>query len=243
MMKTYSETKLIRTSNCDLTGHWRLSSILALMQELAGTHAHFLGCGRDFLLEQGLVWVLSRTELQMDRYPAVGETVRVDTFPMPNRRWFFPRYFCFYDEAGEQIGRAGTLWLLMDLQARKMAAPEAALRFLPDNSDLTPPMDFPGNIAPVEGEEIRTLYTPVNTDIDVNRHMNNTRYGDVLCNALSLETLEKKEFSHVLIHYLKEVLPGGELQISLRQEGERLRMLGSRGEEKCFDIGAELRER
>ena len=242
-MKTYSERKLIRTSNCDLSGSWRLSNILALMQELAGTHAHFLGCGRDVLLEEGLVWVLSRTELQMDRYPIVGETVRVDTFPMPNRRWFFPRYFLFYDEAGEVIGKASTLWLLMDIHARKMAAPEAALRFLPDNSDLVAPMAFPGNIAPVEGEEICTFYTPANMDIDVNRHMNNTRYADVLCNALSLGDLEEKEFSHVLLHYLKEVLPGTELDISLKRAGDKLRMVGTQGAEKFFDVGAELRNR
>ena len=243
MQKTYSETKLIRTSNCDLTGHWRVSDILAMMQELAGTHAHFLGCGRDPLLEKNMVWVLTRTELEMDRYPVVAETVRVETFPMPNKRWLFPRYFLFYDEAGQVIGRAGTLWVLMDFVERKMAPPDAVLPFLPDNSDLTAPLPFPGNIPPVSGEAQVSAFVPANTDIDVNRHVNNTRYADMLCNALDLDTLIRQEFAHLLIHYQKEVLPGTALDLHLLREENRLRLTGVCGEERYFDIGAELRER
>ena len=243
MLKTYCETKLIRTSNCDLTGHWRLSSILSLMQELAGTHAHLLGCGRDPMLEKGIVWVLSRTELYMDRYPAVGETVRVETFPMPNRRWFFPRYFVFYDEANQIIGKAGTLWLLMDVVERKMAAPDAVVSLLPDNADLTAPLPFPGNIATVEGEASASVYVPQNTDIDVNEHVNNTRYADMLCNALDLQTLREKEFAHLLIHYQKEVRPEQALTLELTQNADRLRLTGSHGENRHFDLGAALRNR
>ena len=241
MPKTYSETKLIRTSNCDLTGHWRASSILALMQELGGTHAHFLGCGRDVMLAENLVWVLYRTELVMSRYPAVGETVRVDTFPMGNKRWFFPRYFLFYDEAGNEIGKAATLWVLMDVVERRMAAPDMLPCALPDNADLTAPMALPGNIAVIEGETQVSEYLPTNMDIDVNLHVNNTRYADILCNALPLDTLREKEFAHLLIHYQREVRPGLRLELHLQQDGDRLRLTGIHQGEKFFDLSAELR--
>lgn len=243
MLKTYSETKLIRTSNCDSTGHWRPGSILAMMQELAGTHAHLIGCGREVMLKEHIVWVLSRTELCMDRYPVVGETVRVDTFPMPNKRWFFPRYFVFYDEAGEVIGKASTLWLLMDVEERKMAAPEKAIPYLPDNSDLTAPMPFPGNMPALTAQAVVSTYQPVYTDIDVNQHMNNTKYAEVLCNVLGMETMREYEIAKLILHYHKEVLLEQQLEISLLLQGEQFRLSGTAGDEKFFDVGGELRGR
>ena len=239
----YVESKLIRTSNCDFTGHWRPSSILAQMQELAGTHAHLLGCGREPMLEKGIVWVLSRTEVQMARYPAVGETVRMETFPMKNRRWFFPRYFLFYDEAGEVIGKASTLWVLMDIAERKMAAPDTILGLIPNNESLTAPLPFPGNIAVLGGESRSFSYMPTNTDIDVNMHMNNTKYADVLCNALTLQDLAENEIAQMLIHYHKEVRPETELTLQLEKAENRARLSGFHGGEKHFDMGVVLRKR
>lgn len=243
MQKTYSETFLIRTSQCDLTGAWRPSDIMAVMQELAGTHAHLLGCGRDALIRQNIVWVLSRAELVMDRYPTVGETVRVETFPTQNRRWFFPRYYCVYDEAGHMIGKAGSLWLLMDFQERKMAPPEAILHLMPDNSDLTPPLPMPGNIPMLGGAPALSTRMPTYTNIDVNKHVNNTRYADWLCDTLGIDIMAQNEIAHLLIHFTHEIMPGQEMALSLLTEGNAFRLTGQHGEDKHFDIGGSLRER
>ena len=108
MMKTYDETFTLLTRDCDLKGTWRLSSVLESMQEAAGAHSLLLGCGRDELLKKNIVWVLSRSELHMSRYPRIGEKITLHTFPMPNRICFFPRYYIFTDEHGEMVGKAGT---------------------------------------------------------------------------------------------------------------------------------------
>ena len=92
MLKTYDETFTLRTRDCDLTGKWRPSAILESMQDAAGMHSMLLGCGRDELLKNSMVWVLSRCELHMDRYPASGEKITIHTFPTPTRICFFPRY-------------------------------------------------------------------------------------------------------------------------------------------------------
>ncbi len=123
MMKTYDETFTILSRDCDMKGTWRLSSVLEFMQEAAGAHSLLLGCGREELLRKNIGWVLSRSELHMIRYPRIGEKVTLHTFPMPNRLSFFPRYYVFTDERGEMIGKAGTLWLLLDIETRKMLPP------------------------------------------------------------------------------------------------------------------------
>ena len=109
MLKIYKEENVLRASECDLSSQWKPSAILENMQEMAGKHAELLGVGRNALMQQGMVWVLTRVEVEMDRYPRHTDTVATENFPMPVRRWFFPRYFIFRDEQGQEIGRAGSL--------------------------------------------------------------------------------------------------------------------------------------
>ena len=59
MYKTYEEDFTLLTRDCDMNGAGRPSAILESMQEAAGIHSRLLGCGRDELLRQNMVWVLS----------------------------------------------------------------------------------------------------------------------------------------------------------------------------------------
>ena len=123
MYNTYDETFILRPRDCDLNEKWRPSAILETMQDAAGAHSILLGCGRDELIRKNMVWVIARCELHMDRYPSVGEQITVHTFPTPTRICFFPRYYIFTDAHGEMIGKAGTLWLLLDVATRRMLPP------------------------------------------------------------------------------------------------------------------------
>ena len=244
MNNTYEETFRLLTRDCDLTGSWRPGAILEVMQETAGTHSLLLGCGRDALLEKGIVWVLSRCELHMSRYPKMGESVLVRTFPVAARRCFFPRYFLFMDAAGNLIGSAGTLWILLDLNTRRMlpsGAPVAGL--IPDNNDLSVPMNLPATVGILQGEEFVTRLLPCYTDLDVNGHVNNTKYADWLCNALGISLMKQYEPETVLLNYNHEILPDQEVTLHRVLSGNRFRLTGFVDSAVAFDIGGNLRER
>lgn len=243
MMKTYEEHQKLLTRDCDLNGQWRVSAILESMQEAAGAHSFLLGCGRDQLIRNNIVWVLSRCEIHMDRYPRIGETVTVSTFPMPTRICFFPRYYIFTDERGETIGKAGTLWLLLDTKTRRMLPPGDVARLIPDNRDLTVPMNLPATVGQLQGEEFVSEYTPVYTDMDINGHVNNTRYADWLCNALGIETMKQYEPESVILNYNHEVLPEHRVVLHRVMKDRQFRLTGYLGDTIAFDIGGSLRER
>ena len=241
MMKTYTETFTLRTRDCDLKGTWRLSAVLEAMQEAAGTHSMLLGCGREELLKKNIVWVLSRSELHMERYPSAGEKITLHTFPMPNRICFFPRYYIFTDERGEMIGKAGTLWLLMDLETRKMLPPGDIARLIPDNRDLAVPMNLPATVGSLQGEEFVSEYTPVYTDLDVNMHVNNTRYADWLCNALGIGLMSENEPESVIFNYNHEILPGQKIRLRRILREKQYRLTGFVEDSVAFEIGGVLR--
>lgn len=240
MQKTYTQEFRVASYQTDLTARIRPSAILEIMQEMAGAHAELLGVGRGRLDPMNLAWVLTRVEVRMDRYPVSGEIIRVETFPMPNRRVFFPRYFIFRDAAGNQIGCAGSLWVVLDITTRKMGNPSEIAVLMPDNRDLTAPMGMPATVEELPGESIFADRLPVYTDLDVNGHVNNTRYLDWCCNALGIDTLRSHAMLQFAVNYNQEILPGQQVRTELRCEGDRFSFSGFEGDKRHFDVGGTL---
>ncbi len=243
MFNTYDETFTLRPRDCDLNEKWRPSAILETMQDTAGAHSTLLGCGREKLVRNNIVWVLSRCELHMDRYPAVGEKITVHTFPTPTRICFFPRYYVFTDSQGDMIGKAGSLWLLLDLGTRRMLPPGDIGKLIPDNKDLSVPMNLPATVGKLQGEELISEYRPVYTDLDVNGHVNNTRYADMLCNALGIALMKEYEPDHIILNYNHEVLPDHTVKLRRILKGNEYRLSGIVNDTTAFDIGGTLRKR
>ena len=243
MVNTYDETFALRSRDCDLNQKWRPSAVLETMQDVAGIHSKLLGCGREELIKKNIAWVLSRSELHMDRYPADGEKITVHTFPTPTRIFFFPRYYIFTDAHGEMVGKAGTLWLLLDLNTRRMLPPGEVGRLIPDNRDLSVPMNLPATVGNLQGEEFVSTYRPVYTDLDVNGHVNNTRYADWLCNTLGISLMTEYEPDHIILNYNHEVLPDHVVTLRRILRGNEFRLSGLVNGSSAFEIGGTLRKR
>ena len=243
MLKIYKEEHVIQASECDLSAQWKPSAILETMQEMAGKHGELIGVGRNVLMQEGMVWILTRVEVEMDRYPRHREIISTETFPMPNRRWFFPRYYLFKTDKGEVLGKAATLWVLLDPVSRKMLPPGGVADLIPDNSDLMPPMGMPATVEAVEGEKKIFSRLPAYTDLDVNQHVNNTRYADWACDALGIDCMREKCLASMQVNYHAEVLPGQEITLHAVCSGENYQVSGYREEKLHFEIGGRLAKR
>ena len=240
MLKTYTQEFRIASYQTDLTARIKPIAILEIMQEMAGAHAEMLKVGRSRLDPMNLAWVLTRVEVRMERYPRSGEMIQVETFPMPNRRVFFPRYFIFRDSEGKQIGCAGSMWVVLDITTRKMANAAEISASMPDNSDLTAPMGMPATVEEIAAEAKESLRIPVYTDLDVNGHVNNTRYLDWCCNALGIETMRGYAMQHFAVNFNQEILPGQEVRTVLHTAGDAFSFSGFEGEKRHFDVGGTL---
>ena len=242
MLKTYTQEFRIASYQTDLTARMKPSAILEVMQEMAGAHAEMLNVGRSRLYPMNLAWVLTRVEVRMERYPRSGEMIQVETFPMPNRRVFFPRYFIFRDSEGKQIGCAGSMWVVLDITTRKMANAAEIVASMPDNSDLNAPMGMPATVEEIAVETQESLRIPVYTDLDVNGHVNNTRYLDWCCNALGIDVMRTHEMRRFAVNYNQEILPGQEVRTVLRHDGSAFSFSGFEGDIRHFDVGGTLEQ-
>ena len=242
MEKSHTETFALRSLACDMAGTWRPGAILETMQEVAGDHCANLGIGRPVMDGLGIAWVLSRTRVAMKRLPRLGESITAETWPLPPKHLFYPRANAFRDAAGEVIGEANSLWLLMDLKARRVVNSDAVLAHLPDNADL--PAGIPlGAARPLPGEAEARTFLPPYADFDLNGHVNNTRYLDWTLNALGHRTLAEKWIADFCVSYDREILPDEAIRTELVRDGDRFSFCGFAGDTRCFCVAGELRER
>jgi medium-chain acyl-[acyl-carrier-protein] hydrolase len=227
-MKIYTQTHTLQTRDVDLNERWRPSAIFLSMQEAGTAHAELLGLGRSMTLKNQRVFVLSRSRLCMQSYPRLGDTVVSSTWPGQSNRFFCPRYHTFTRPDGTLLGTASTLWVLIDVHSRQIVSPLKANLPFPDTSDLQPPCPAPDKAAQIDNAvEEKRAYTSLYTDIDLNRHVNNTRYIDWLCDSLGCDALSCASIASLVVNYEKEILPGTPLTLSLRRHANNFSFLAA----------------
>ena len=221
-MELYRELKhMITPDEADFTGKWRLGDVFRSMQRAAEIHANALGWGYDVLIKKNIAWVLSRTEVQMEEYPNVWDEIIIATWTGLVKHSVFPRYFEFRTANGKVLGKAVTLWVLLDLKERCMVQAEKAGIQVPADVSHEPALPFPA--APRELKETEPLQigkTPAYMDFDINGHVNNTRYIDWLCDLFAPERYTERRIGHIKVNYAGEILPGTELTLMLAENGD-----------------------
>lgn len=243
MMKTYSETFVVRATDCDVERRMRLSALFVAMQEGGEQHAISLGLGYDAMMARGLFFVLARIHVRTLRAPRCGERVVHTTWPGTTNRFFCPRYHVFTLEDGTPLAYAGALWVTLDTAERKITSPKAANLPFPDTSDIPAPIELPMRM-PAMGEITQTLSrTPMYSDYDINGHVNNTRYIAWLCDALGSETLDGRYIADLTAGYEKEIKESEPMTLSLSQSNDAFSfIISSQDGVKRFVAGGTLRK-
>ncbi len=240
----YERSFVPETCQSDPQGRWRIGAVLEAMQITANDHCRALRVWRDELGAKGLLWVLFRTDLRLDRYPCVGETVVVRTFTKAGRMKFIPRYFTFTDARGERFGAAGSLWMMIDRRTRASVSPAGCGFALPDAAEIEAPIRIGLGEKPIAGRTDARTYAPQYTDLDANGHVGNIRYIDWLCNHLGPERMTRCEIADLSVVYRQEVRCGDPLVHTLTlADGGEFGFDGSVGDRQVFGIRGRLRSR
>ncbi len=203
----YRENRTIAPQQADGQGYMKISAILYFAQEAAGAHCKLLGCDWDTLAPKGLFWAVMRHAVEINRLPQVGETVTVETWPMPTTRTCYPRSTAALDAQGNVLFRIHSLWILMDKETRSMV--------LPGKSGVTvngilrgTELPAPKSLAPEAMEQALRRKVAAD-DLDQNGHMNNVRYLDWISKLLPQAECPKA----LQLCYVSEAMPEAELTL------------------------------
>ena len=205
MQKTYSETLIVRGTDCDMYRRMRMDSLFIAMQEGGERHAGMLGFGHSSMLERGLFFVLARIQLKINRQPRCGETIVHTTWPGMINHFFCPRYHTFTLEDGTPLVTAAALWVILDTRERKIISPLKVDLGFPDNSDIPEPISPNIRLPMLEGDALLSERTPVFSEFDINGHVNNTKYIAWLCDAIGGDILKDAAIGELIANYDKEI--------------------------------------
>ena len=175
----YAFDSRIRYSETDSEGRLTLNALLNYFQDCSTFHSEDVGLGIGYMKEIGQVWVLSAWQIVVNRYPQLGEKVRIVTLPYELKAFLGYRNFAMLDEKGEYIAKANSLWSLLDVTTGKPVIVNEAMRkgYVADEKL---DMDYaPRKITVPEGGQLLESIVVKKHHLDTNHHVNNGQYVNI----------------------------------------------------------------
>jgi len=212
------ERFLVHSYEVDAFGELALPALAGYLQEAAGQHATELGCGMEVLGARGLTWVLVRQRIEASAPVARGDELLVATWPSGVYPLVVTREFAV-TRGSEEVARASTAWLVLDLETRRAVKPGEVL-----DPVLRPRLEA---MAPVAGrlpapgaEALEHRFDVRYADIDLNEHVTNTSYLSWALESVPEALWRGARPRAVEAHYLAEARLGDGVVARCALDGE-----------------------
>lgn len=206
----WTETFKVNSHFTDADGIVRVSSLLRYMQETANLQMLALGPSNSQLREMGYAFVLSRLSMSFYKPVFAYETIEVQSWACESKGSSFNRCYRILRE-GMIVAEASSVWALLRISDRRlMRVGDVTLNFEPDPAlelDMPRRLKIPDGAVLVLVGERNAVYS----DLDFNRHINNTNYPDLLCDFLP--DMSGKRIISMGISFLSEALLGETLKV------------------------------
>ncbi len=214
----YTFESRIRYSETDSEGKLTMASLINYFQDCSTFQSEDLGLGLGYLREMHMVWVLSSWQIVVERYPALGERVRIGTLPYALKGFLGYRNFFMTDEKGEYLARANSLWSLLDTRTNKpVAIPDAMMEGYQLEEKLE--MKYaPRKIVVPPGGIQRESVVVKQHHLDTNHHVNNQQFIDIAMDYLP----ECFAVGQVRAEYKRQAFLGDVLMPRVSEEADRV---------------------
>lgn len=198
------ENKTVEICDCDYQGHYRLNHLFNRFAQIATTDAQKRGLWNDDMHGR-YGWVVSKQTLKLYSPIYVNDHIQLSTFIDNGTHVSFPRYYLI-EKDGKVIGQCSSLWTLIDIEKRRIVAPKRIGIEVDEvhyDHDMELPQTIKNNLKMHFVCQRQVLYS----DVDINQHMNNTRYIEWAFDILDYHLHEKSYIKEISINYRKEIPP------------------------------------
>ena len=215
---TYQMKMKIPFDMADMNGHIKLPDVILLSLQVSGMQSIELGVSDKAILEDyNLVWIITDYDIEVVRLPRFAEEITIETEALSYNRLFCYRRFTIYDEAGQEIIRMLATFVLMDRDSRKVHAVEP---------DIVAPYQSDFDKKLIRGPKYANLEEPISKDyhvrfydLDMNGHVNNSKYLDWIFEVMGADFLTQYIPKKINLKYVKEVRPGGVITSAVERTG------------------------
>jgi len=188
-----------------------LVGLLGILQDVAWMHADHLGHGYEATIDAGALWVLSRQKLVMADWPRWRDQLTVRTWVRPIKGPMFLRdYEMLIGE--RKVGECTAGWFTLDAKTRRpvrLAAAGQRFAWREEGALAT----TPGKIASLADLAQLASFSVRNSDLDLNGHVNNTRYAQWILDAAPNEAHRDCRVAAYEVNFLAEIQVGDAVAI------------------------------
>lgn len=239
----YEKPMQVSYYDSDVQNRLKLSAAMRYMQQSSSEQLELLDISAERLHGENMVFLLTKSCMKIHRMPLCTEKILVGTAAVATRGVRFIREFVINSEQGERLASALTLWILADTTSHKILRPASFPYALPFQHSITDGAitDIPLPKALPPGERMETDIRICYSHLDVNYHVNNSFYGDFVCDALPFGELLEKGLDTVVIHFQNEAREGENVHILTGKLGAgEYHIVGTHGGNPCFEAYAKL---
>ena len=213
------ERRLIESFDADIRGRLRPQTLLAYLLNSAWNHAKGTVYGYEELSARNLMWVLIKIQLIIKRLPKWGDQVEIETWGKRIEKLYALRDFAVSLASGEKMISATSSWMVLD----KTSGRPQRFHLKTDGFPWKPGREeIETNLQKVpelhSGKKIANFRVQF-SDIDVNRHVNSTRYLQWMIDSHSQKHLEEAELKAVELSFLAEALPNDDVAVFSEDRG------------------------
>lgn len=234
----YAFNETIQNDQCDYTDRLRDEDLFVYFSRLAVLDALETGFYTDSMKGR-FGYVVSKQTLTLSEPIYEGDNVTFSTDIGHYSNVIFPRLY-FIEKEGKRIGECHSTWTLIDLKKRRITSPKRAGLSLPENPETV--MEDPELLFSQENRTSVGSYQVLYSDIDTNRHFNNTRYLRLASNLIPVEVYENHFMDKVSINYKKEILAHQKIDLYMTHHDDNYIIEGDVEGVNCFIIKIHLKE-
>lgn len=201
----------------DINGIVRPSPVLRYLQEAANLQLYNLGPSNEYLREKGMAFILSRVAMRLYAPLHTYDKISVQSWACESR--FSSFYRCGRIFRGkEMIAELMSVWALIDIADKHILRTSVIpMNFETDEllkSEIFLRIRIPQETEFIHINERRIGYS----DVDMNHHMNNTNYPDMLCDSIG--DMNGRRVTSISINFLDEAIFGETIKIHMANDGD-----------------------
>lgn len=208
----------VRYSECGIDNKIKLPAIINYFQDCTTENSETIGVGHDYLVDRKRAWILNSWQVEILRRPQVRESIEVSTWATGFKGVFGPRDFCMKTAEGEELARAHSLWVYIDTESGRPIKPTDEEIAVYEVGEPIPMEAVSRKIKVPEGAVELDTFPVHKYHIDTNRHVNNSKYVELACEALP----EDFEVKKLRVEYKKAAVLGDRMVLKRVIEEHRI---------------------
>lgn len=176
----YTFESRVRYSETNESGRLSVTGIMNYLQDCSIFQSEELNIGIRSLKERKRAWWLNSWQILIDRYPRLGEPIRISTWPYSFKGIFGYRNFTICSLTGESMVRADSTWFFYDLEKNAPTrVPEEEILGYGIGEQPLPMPPAPRRIVLPDAYEEREPAVVTHYHLDTNHHVNNAQYVEI----------------------------------------------------------------